>query len=80
MKYRSYPKKKKKKKKKELPREKMEPGQVVASDSFRWKVIKILGSGGFGDVYKVVKENDEDKKVIFRGAHGQNIKTIVIES
>ncbi|CAJ0606158.1 unnamed protein product [Cylicocyclus nassatus] len=54
--------KKKKKKKKQAPREKMEPGQTVASDSYTWKIIKLLGSGGFGDVYKVVKENDDDKK------------------
>ncbi|EYC40140.1 hypothetical protein Y032_0627g814 [Ancylostoma ceylanicum] len=54
--------KKKKKPKKEIPREKMEPGQKVASDSYTWRVIKILGSGGFGDVYKVVKEESDDKK------------------
>ncbi|KAK6038709.1 hypothetical protein COOONC_23786 [Cooperia oncophora] len=40
----------------------MVPGQTVTSDSFKWRVIKLLGSGGFGDVYKVVKENDGDKK------------------
>uniref|UniRef100_A0A0R3PPP7 Protein kinase domain-containing protein n=1 Tax=Angiostrongylus costaricensis TaxID=334426 RepID=A0A0R3PPP7_ANGCS len=26
-----------------------------------WRVIKLLGSGGFGDVYKVAKVNDPDK-------------------
>ncbi|VDL75506.1 unnamed protein product [Nippostrongylus brasiliensis] len=64
----SAPKKKKKVKKKrkrkiDIPREKMTPGQTVTSDAFTWKVIKLLGSGGFGDVYKVVKENNEDKHV-----------------
>ncbi|KAK6736471.1 hypothetical protein RB195_019261 [Necator americanus] len=54
-------KKKKRKPKKEMKREKMEPGQTIVSDSFQWKVIKILGSGGFGDVYKVAKEDSDDK-------------------
>ncbi|PIO59515.1 hypothetical protein TELCIR_19021, partial [Teladorsagia circumcincta] len=29
--------------------------------NFRWRVIKLLGSGGFGDVYKVQKVNNPDK-------------------
>ncbi|WKX92948.1 hypothetical protein Q1695_010741 [Nippostrongylus brasiliensis] len=73
----SAPKKKKKVKKKrkrkiDIPREKMTPGQTVTSDAFTWKVIKLLGSGGFGDVYKVVKENNEDK-------HEYAMKTEMVE-
>ncbi|WKX88545.1 hypothetical protein Q1695_008296 [Nippostrongylus brasiliensis] len=52
----------KRRREKMLKREKLAAGAVVKSDTFTWKVIKILGSGGFGDVYKVVKENDADKK------------------
>ncbi|VDK42175.1 unnamed protein product [Cylicostephanus goldi] len=32
------------------------------ADVSEWHINKLLGSGGFGDVYKVVKENDADKK------------------
>lgn len=52
-------------KKQRKPREKMADGAICKSDAFNWKVIKILGSGGFGDVYKVCKDKDEmDKNVI----------------
>ncbi|ETN79351.1 hypothetical protein NECAME_09884 [Necator americanus] len=53
---------KNKKKEKVAKREKMKENDLLKSDSFTWKVVKLLGSGGFGDVYKVVKENNEDKK------------------
>ncbi|KHJ92953.1 hypothetical protein OESDEN_07141 [Oesophagostomum dentatum] len=33
----------------------------VFNVSFSWRVIQLLGSGGFGDVYKVVKHNEADK-------------------
>ncbi|CAJ0601941.1 unnamed protein product [Cylicocyclus nassatus] len=49
-------------KKKAIPREKMKPGDTVQSETFTWRVIKLLGSGGFGDVYKVVKVNNPDTK------------------
>uniref|UniRef100_A0A158P8V3 Protein kinase domain-containing protein n=1 Tax=Angiostrongylus cantonensis TaxID=6313 RepID=A0A158P8V3_ANGCA len=43
-------------------REKMKEGDTIKSDNFTWKVVKLLGSGGFGDVYKVVKVDNDDKK------------------
>ncbi|KJH48155.1 hypothetical protein DICVIV_05724 [Dictyocaulus viviparus] len=45
-----------------MKREKMAEGDVIKSDNFTWKIIKLIGSGGFGDVYKVVKADNEDKK------------------
>ncbi|RCN52362.1 hypothetical protein ANCCAN_01404 [Ancylostoma caninum] len=50
-----------KKKSKKMEREKMKEGDTVQSEQFTWRVIKLLGSGGFGDVYKVVKHNHPDK-------------------
>ncbi|EYC22333.1 hypothetical protein Y032_0017g3289 [Ancylostoma ceylanicum] len=52
----------KKKKERVAKREKMKENDVLKSDNFTWKIIKLLGSGGFGDVYKVVKQDNEDKK------------------
>ncbi|KAL6740291.1 hypothetical protein Aduo_013660 [Ancylostoma duodenale] len=54
-------KKRKAKKKPGVEREKMKEGDTVQSEQFTWRVIKLLGSGGFGDVYKVVKVNNPDK-------------------
>ncbi|PIO74156.1 hypothetical protein TELCIR_03839 [Teladorsagia circumcincta] len=54
-------KKKQKKKKPSVEREKMKEGDTVQSEQFTWRVIKLLGSGGFGDVYKVQKVNNPDK-------------------
>ncbi|VDO13750.1 unnamed protein product [Haemonchus placei] len=45
-----------------IKREKLKENSLVQSDNFTWKVIKLLGSGGFGDVYQVVKEKNNDKK------------------
>ncbi|KIH64908.1 hypothetical protein ANCDUO_04772 [Ancylostoma duodenale] len=55
--------KKKVKKKGPEKREIMSEGDTVQSETHTWRVIKLLGSGGFGDVYKVVKHNDPDKTV-----------------
>ncbi|KAL6730934.1 hypothetical protein Aduo_001853 [Ancylostoma duodenale] len=52
----------KKKKERVAKREKMKENDILKSDNFTWKIIKLLGSGGFGDVYKVVKQDNEDKK------------------
>nr|CDJ92612.1 Serine threonine protein kinase-related domain containing protein [Haemonchus contortus] len=46
-----------------IKREKLKENSLVQSDNFTWKVIKLLGSGGFGDVYQVVKEKNNDKKI-----------------
>uniref|UniRef100_A0A1I7UC01 Protein kinase domain-containing protein n=1 Tax=Caenorhabditis tropicalis TaxID=1561998 RepID=A0A1I7UC01_9PELO len=35
------------------PRKKMNPDDVIKNGGYTWKVIVLLGSGGFGDVYKV---------------------------
>nr|CDJ85792.1 Tau-tubulin kinase 2 [Haemonchus contortus] len=53
--------KKPKKKKPAVEREKMKEGDTVQSEQFTWRVVKLLGSGGFGDVYKVQKVNNPDK-------------------
>ncbi|CAJ0604433.1 unnamed protein product [Cylicocyclus nassatus] len=49
------------KKKVPIKREVLAEGDTVQSEAFTWRVIKLLGSGGFGDVYKVAKHNDPDK-------------------
>ncbi|KJH41848.1 hypothetical protein DICVIV_12168 [Dictyocaulus viviparus] len=46
-----------------VDREKMKEGDTVQSDQFIWRIIKLLGSGGFGDVYKVQKLDNPDKTV-----------------
>ncbi|WKX88544.1 hypothetical protein Q1695_008296 [Nippostrongylus brasiliensis] len=66
----------KRRREKMLKREKLAAGAVVKSDTFTWKVIKILGSGGFGDVYKVVKENDADKKFLVMTLVGATLEEI----
>ncbi|GMT28959.1 hypothetical protein PFISCL1PPCAC_20256, partial [Pristionchus fissidentatus] len=47
-------------KKKEKKKKKLELGQIVKSKTNAWTVDEILGSGGFGYVYKVHGENKED--------------------
>ncbi|KJH52643.1 hypothetical protein DICVIV_01104 [Dictyocaulus viviparus] len=42
-------------------REVMAEGDTVQSENHIWRVVKLLGSGGFGDVYKVVKHGEADR-------------------
>ncbi|CAD6186075.1 unnamed protein product [Caenorhabditis auriculariae] len=52
-----------KKKKKTADRKKMDPGDVIKSEGSSWKVVSLLGSGGFGDVYKVHKDGGPAAKM-----------------
>lgn len=45
-----------------IKREKMHEGELIQSEMFTWKTVKLLGAGGFGDVYKVAKVNNLDKE------------------
>ena len=42
-------------------REKLAFGEMCKSGVNLWKVVSLLGSGGFGDVYKVMKEGDSQE-------------------
>lgn len=55
-------KKPSKKRKKKVKRVELAHGDNVRSLKFKWEVKKKLGSGGFGDVYKVVKVDNLDTK------------------
>ncbi|CAO4361182.1 unnamed protein product [Caenorhabditis nigoni] len=48
--------------KKKIVRKIMNPDDVIKNGHFTWKVVNLLGSGGFGDVYKVFDVNGKDKK------------------
>ncbi|CAL2030995.1 unnamed protein product [Caenorhabditis brenneri] len=51
-------------KQKKPTRKKLSPGDVIlgVGAPAGWKVINLLGSGGFGDVYKVHRENQPETK------------------
>lgn len=50
--------------KKKATRKKLAAGDIILSQGATsgWKVVNLLGSGGFGDVYKVHKENQPPTK------------------
>ncbi|CAI5438456.1 unnamed protein product [Caenorhabditis angaria] len=50
------------KKQTKVPRKLMNPGDTIKNGQFTWKVVNVLGSGGFGDVYRVYNETDKKKK------------------
>lgn len=39
----------------------MSPDDTIKNGQFIWKVVNLLGSGGFGDVYKVYDERNKQK-------------------
>ncbi|CAI4225365.1 unnamed protein product [Auanema sp. JU1783] len=43
-------------------REKLRHGDIIKSELYTWRVINLLGSGGFGDVYRVIKLNSDDNQ------------------
>ena len=65
-------KKVKKKKKPKPKREKMTEGEICSSSNFHWKVLSILGSGGFGDVYRVIKDGNAVDKTVSSRFFGRN--------
>uniref|UniRef100_A0A1I7V2I9 Protein kinase domain-containing protein n=1 Tax=Caenorhabditis tropicalis TaxID=1561998 RepID=A0A1I7V2I9_9PELO len=52
---------KEKPKKKKKPRKIMNPDDTIKNGPFSWRVETLLGSGGFGDVYKVYDEKNKAK-------------------
>ncbi|CAB3407365.1 unnamed protein product [Caenorhabditis bovis] len=48
--------------KKIAERKKMNPNDVIKNGSCHWRVVVLLGSGGFGDVYKVYNEKGKKDK------------------
>ncbi|CAI5449839.1 unnamed protein product [Caenorhabditis angaria] len=50
------------KKKPKITRKMMNPGDQIKNGRFVWKIVNLLGSGGFGDVYRVFSETDKKKK------------------
>ncbi|CAI2313199.1 unnamed protein product [Caenorhabditis sp. 36 PRJEB53466] len=47
--------------KKKPSRKIMNPDDTIKNGPFTWKVVNLLGSGGFGDVYKVYEEKNKSK-------------------
>lgn len=40
----------------------MNPDDVITNGQYAWKVVRLLGSGGFGDVYKVFDDKAKGPK------------------
>uniref|UniRef100_A0A914ZRF8 non-specific serine/threonine protein kinase n=2 Tax=Parascaris univalens TaxID=6257 RepID=A0A914ZRF8_PARUN len=73
------------KKESSMARSKIAPGIVINTDSSRYEVLAVLGSGGFGDVYKV-RQLDAQKSVdVFalktetNGPGGKQINRLKVE-
>ncbi|KAF1753392.1 hypothetical protein GCK72_019949 [Caenorhabditis remanei] len=65
------------KKKKKGERKKMNPDDTIKNGPFTWKVVTLLGSGGFGDVYKVYDEKNKSKQYALKTESEDGKKTML---
>ncbi|VDK31230.1 unnamed protein product [Anisakis simplex] len=48
-----------------MSRKKMAPGVIINTDIHKYKILSVLGAGGFGDVYKVQQIDNNQPKGIY---------------
>ena len=55
----------------------MNPDDTIKNGPFTWKVVTLLGSGGFGDVYKVYDEKNKSKQYALKTESEDGKKTML---